>query len=47
MRNKVILVFLPRFFAILFTEGCQKAYYSTMEKSIGEANSFIRTMLEE
>jgi len=32
MKNKVILVFLPLFFAILFTEGCQKAYYSTMEK---------------
>ncbi len=32
MKNKVILVFLPLFFAILFTEGCQKAFYSTMEK---------------
>jgi hypothetical protein len=32
MKNKFILVILPLFFVILFTAGCQKAYYSTMEK---------------
>jgi hypothetical protein len=32
MKNKVAVVFLSLFFAILLTGGCQKAYYSTMEK---------------
>ena len=32
MQSKVIPALLPLFLVILFTEGCQKAYYSTMEK---------------
>jgi hypothetical protein len=32
MKRTVIFGFLPLLLAILFTGGCQKAYYSTMEK---------------
>ena len=31
-RKKVVLYFLPLFVSIFLTGGCQKAYYSTMEK---------------
>ncbi len=32
MKSKVVFAFLPLFFMIFFTAGCQKAYYSAWEK---------------
>ena len=32
MKSKAVFVFLPLLFLIFLTGGCQKAYYSTMEK---------------
>jgi hypothetical protein len=32
MKRKVVFALLPLFLAVLFTGGCQKAYYGTMEK---------------
>ena len=32
MKRKVVFALLLLFFAVLFTGGCQKAYYGTMEK---------------
>lgn len=32
MKSKEIFAFLPFFIALILTGGCQKAYYSTMEK---------------
>jgi hypothetical protein len=32
MKSKVFLAFLPLFFLVFLTSGCQKAYYNTMEK---------------
>jgi len=32
MIRKLVFVFLPLFFAVFFANGCQKAYYGTMEK---------------
>ncbi|KPK35247.1 MAG: DNA repair protein, partial [Nitrospira bacterium SG8_35_1] len=32
MKSKAVFVFLPLVFGMFLTGGCQKAYYSTMEK---------------
>ena len=32
MKSKAVIVFLPLVFGVFLTGGCQKAYYSTMEK---------------